>query len=352
MEDIDYIEFYVGDLAETVHFYKTTFNFTPIAYLNHEDRSSILIQHGSIRFVLTTSSDPNSRISNFIHTHGDGVKDIAFLTHDIKSCLASAIQNGNHVISNLSTHGEGSEQIITATIGVFGDMTHTFIQRASTHSQKLPHFIPMHHQPMTTHATFTQIDHLAICVYSKDFSSWIRYYQDAYQFDILHQEYLMTPKSGMNSCALISKNKRIKLVFVTPIHATQPSQITTFLNAFQGPGIQHIAFLTQHIVSAVHALHETELDFLPIPKTYYKLQKNKFIECTYDFELLQKYAILMDKTNDGFLYQIFSKPISQRATLFFEIIERAGCAGFGSNNIKTLFQAIEREELKHEPATV
>lgn len=352
MEHIDYIELYIGNLSEAVQFYQTTFNFTPIAYLNQKDRSSILIQHSAIRFVLTTSNDPNSNISKFIYTHGDGVKDIAFITHNITQCLKSATQNGNQIISNLRTYGESAEQIMTATIQVFGDITHTFIQRKSKRNTLPPHFIPIQNKPITIQHTLTHIDHLAICVHSKDFARWVSYYQNTCQFDVLHQEYIITPKSGMNSCALVSKNKHIKLVFVAPIDSTSPSQITTYLKAFNGPGIQHIAFSTPNIASAVHALSHTNLEFLSIPKTYYEIQKNKFVKCTHDFDLLQKHAILIDKTKDGFLYQIFSKPIGPRATLFFEIIERAGCESFGSNNIKTLFQAIEQEELKYEPATI
>ncbi len=314
MDAIDHIELYVANLKKSLHFYQTHFNFRPIAYLNHKDASSILIQLNAIRLILTAPKHPESEVANFIRIHGDGVKNVAFLT--------------SHYTQNV--------------IQVFGDITHTFIPKTSKQSDLPPHFIPIQNQEDPPKKTaLTHIDHLAICVYPEEFTYWISYYQNKYQFDVLHKEYLVTPQSGMNSCALVSKNKQIKLVFVTPIDANTPSQVTSYLEAFRGPGIQHIAFSTPSIISSVQMLRHTGLEFLAIPKSYYDIQKNNLKTCTYPFELLQGYEILIDKTEEGFLYQVFSKTTTERPTLFFEIIERAGCHSFGSNNIKALFQAIE-----------
>ncbi|MDP3706394.1 MAG: 4-hydroxyphenylpyruvate dioxygenase [Legionellaceae bacterium] len=349
MKKIEHIELYVANLPLALDFYKRTFQCIPLAYLNQNDRSSILIQNGLIRLILTSSSNPASHISQFIRLHGDGVKDIAFLTDSVLGQFELAISNKARPILKPAVYETKTGKILTAMVSAFGDITHTFIQRDTIDSIALPFFhlftdVPDSNQSMM----LGHIDHLAICVNQGDLAYWIEHYKIAYGFNLSHEEYVVTANSGMNSGVVQSPDGLIKLVFTEPVSGIKQSQIEEFLTCFRGEGVQHIAFSTQDILSTSRSLQNAGMHMLSIPDEYYAIQKNKFKQCHYDFNSLREHSILVDKNDTGFLYQAFSKPMSTRPTLFFEIIQRAGCDGFGSNNIKYLFQAMEQEQLKRE----
>ena len=190
------------------------------------------------------------------------------------------------------------------------------------------------------------IDHIAICVNIGDVAYYATQYIDTYGFKQSHEEQVITNHSGMKSKAIQSTNGHIKIVFVEPIAGLKTSQVAAFLQEFGGPGVQHIAFSTNNIVSSVKQLRSSGLETLPIPEEYYNQLHINESDC----QTLRKHSILFDRNEQGCLYQIFSKPVVARATLFFEVIQREGCTGFGSNNIKALFQAIEQEQFKRATA--
>ena len=345
---IDHMELYVADLESAIDFYKTMFNFVPVAYLKQNDQSSMLIQHGLIRLILTSSTCPESPVSQFIHLHGDGVKDIAFLTDNVEAQFELAIKNQAKPILQPMLYETMDQKILKATVSAFGDITHTFIQRDTPDHFSLPFFKALNSIPVTDGAMLQHIDHIAICVNQGDLAYWLKHYQTAYGFHLSHEEYVETEHSGMNSGVVQSPDGLIKIVFAEPIPGKNQSQIEEFLTYFNGNGVQHIAFSTNDILSTSRLLQNAGMQMLSIPDTYYSIQKNKFTDCPYDFNHLSEHSVLVDKNNLGFLYQAFTKPMDIKPTLFFEIIQRDGGDGFGSNNIKTLFRAVEQEQLKRE----
>ncbi|MDP3561618.1 MAG: 4-hydroxyphenylpyruvate dioxygenase [Legionellaceae bacterium] len=345
---IEHIELYVANLPLTLDFYKRTFQCIPLAYLKQNDQSSILIQHGSIRLILTSSSNPLSRISQFIHVHGDGIKDIAFLSDNVVNQFELAIKNKAKPVLEPMVYETMDGKILKATVSTFGDITHTFIQRDLINSVALPFYQQFPKTPDINRSMLGHIDHLAICVKQGDLAYWIEHYKTVYGFHLSHEESVVTEHSGMNSGVVQSADCSIKIVFTEPMPSVKRSQIEEFLTYFRGEGVQHIAFSTQDILSASQSLQTAGMQMLSIPDEYYVIQKNKFKQCHYDFDNLRNHSILVDKNDSGFLYQAFCKPMNIKPTLFFEIIQRAGCDGFGSNNIKTLFQAVEQEQLKRE----
>jgi len=344
MKKIDYIEIYVSDLKHTVDFFHKTLQFVPVAYADEERYSSTLVQQGAIRLVFTAAKDQSGSIAEFVTTHGDGVKDIAFTTDNVEMYYQLALQKGHRAVLPPTTYKVGNEFIFKATVSAIADLTHTFIGRTTEQSSMLPFFNWVNTEQI--HSNLITIDHLAICVPVGDLSYYVNDYVDTYRFKLSHEEHVVTPNSGMKSKAICSENKQIKLVFVEPVDGRLQSQVSQFLSKFGGPGVQHIAFSTPDIISAVRKLRNLGLEMLTIPDEYYEIQKDKFHMSKYVRQLLQENSILFDKNEQGFLYQIFSKPVVERATLFFEIIERVGCKGFGSKNIKALFQAIEQEQVK------
>ena len=348
MKKIEYIELYVANLELALDFYKRIFQCIPLAYLNQNDQSSILIQHGSIRLMLTSSSNPRSLVSQFIHLHGDGVKDIAFHTDSVVDQFELAIKNKAKPVLEPAVYKTTDGEIIKATVSAFGDITHTFIQRDTIDSVTPPCFQELTDIADINPTMLRYIDHLAICVKEGSLAYWVEHYKTAYGFTLSHEEYVVTENSGMNSAVVQSPNGLIKMVFAESVPGRKQSQIEEFLTCFKGEGVQHIAFSTQDILLASSTLQNAGMCMLSIPDEYYVIQKNKFKQCHFDFNSLRELSILVDKNDLGFLYQAFSKPMNTRPTLFFEIIQRAGCDGFGSNNIKTLFQAVEQEQLKRE----
>jgi len=320
-----------------------------MAYSEREDRSSVLIQHGPIRLILTSSKTPLSEVSQFIHLHGDGVKDIAFVTKDVTAQFELAIQKKHQAILAPTTYTINDQIMHIVTVSAFGDITHTFIHRQNENCYSLPFFNSVEQNPVTK-SCFRAIDHLAVCVHKGDLSYWVNNYVETYGFIQSHEEYVVTAHSGMRSKVIQSSNGQIKIVFVEPVEGLKRSQVAEFLNYFGGPGVQHIAFATDDIVSAIKACRSFGLEMLSIPDQYYEAQKNRPHVGAHDLKTLRDYSILFDESDQGFLYQIFSKPEMMRPTLFFEIIQRMGCDGFGSSNINTLFQMMEQEQLNRETA--
>jgi len=351
MEEIDYIEIYVADLSRTLNFYIKQFKFYVIAYSAQQDHFSILIRQGEIYLILTSSQDTASDVWRFTQLHGDGVKDIAFLTNNVEAQFELAVHSGHQPILKPTTYTINNEIISKATVSSFGEITHTFIQRTSKTNPTLP-FFEYIAASKAQKALFHKIDHVAICVNEGELSSWVNNYISTYAFSQVHEEYVITADSGMNSKVIQSANGQIKIVFVEPVNGRLHSQVTEFLKHFNGQGVQHIAFSTQDIISTVKSLRESGLEMLSIPARYYEIQKHKLSISEQILKELQEYSILLDEYEQGFLYQIFSKPINKRPTLFFEIVQRIKYDGFGSDNIKALFQAIEQEQMNRATACI
>jgi 4-hydroxyphenylpyruvate dioxygenase len=354
INQIDYIEFYVGNLFQSCHFYKNAMGFTPIGYkpaqYSAENTTSILMEQNGIRLILTAPLDPFSTVANHIHRHGDGVKDIAFLVNNVEKSFKTAVNSGAKVISPPSM-AEDQHCIITkAIISTFGDTQHSLIERP----MKLKHFLP-YFQPYSNVETpkpfgLQSIDHLAICVEQETLLKWKNFYETAFHFHEFHQEEVHTGNSGMASFALKNspEDHTFSFVLVAPIPGLKKSQVQEFIDSYGTAGVQHLALLSNDILHSVQMLRSNEIPFLPIPGTYYKELSKRVVNLQKDMNQIQALEILVDQDSEGDLYQAFSKTIQTRPTFFIEIIQRLGAKGFGSRNIKKLFEAVELEQMTYD----
>ena len=318
---IEYLEILVWNLPQTVYFYKNAFGFNIIGYGEDAEKKSVLLGQHAVKLLFSTPKNKSCPTYDFLLRHGEGVKDIALSFNDTV---------------NQAT-----------CISLYGSVQHTLMPGHA--ADKLPHITYADNDRDQPQGRLTNIDHLAICVPHGSSDHWRQYYEDSFGFRVTRQEHVMTKTSGMNSQVLESANGEVKFVFVEPAKGdNDQSQVASYLKNNNGPGVQHIAFLTGDIVAAINSYKHNGIEFLNIPDTYYAIQSQNIVDNKIDFRHLKTQQILLDKENNGFLYQAFTKAITSNMTLFLEIIQRDGNFGFGSNNIKTLFQAVEIEQNKHD----
>lgn len=349
LKGIDYIEFYVADSYRTANFYKALLGFNIIAYGGPETglagKKSYVIEQGAIRFIFSSPLDLYSSIHQHVIDHGDGVKDVAFVSNDIETDFKIAIQNGAHsVLSPFEIEDKGLK-IKIATIASFGDTVHTFIQRENTEGWFLPFYRPFESDKCFTDVGLLGIDHIAVALEKGQLNIWKEFYQNAFGLQLTHKEDVYTEYSGMNSLVMSNTTGTIKFPLVEPAQGAKKSQIDSYLDFYGCAGVQHIAFLSSNIIKTAQSLTDNGLQFLDIPTTYYD-DISKVISSQYREKLpiIKDLGILIDMNQKGVLMQIFSKPLQNRSTFFIEIIQRDNREGFGSNNIKALFEAIEREQ--------
>lgn len=344
---IDYVEFLVSNIHHAVHFYRNSLGFKKIAYLGPEtgvhDKISFIMEQGNIRIILTSTVN-NKFILNHINKHGDGVHDIAFVVSNVQIAFEHALKHGAQAVLEPTIFEDKECAIKKATIQAFGDTTHTLIERNSSDLFYLPYYKFLSDEYNLLN-NFHSIDHFAICTHQGTMNDVARFYKNVFLFTEIHNEYVHTGKSGMNSKVVQSPFDGLKITIAEPVNDKCRSQIEDYIHNYGSAGIQHVAFTTENILQTVKHLKNAGVDFLLIPPAYYEMNKDKFTNINEDIHILQKYGILIDSDEKGYLYQIFSKPIQNRATYFFEIIQRRGATGFGSNNIKALFQAMEQEQI-------
>jgi 4-hydroxyphenylpyruvate dioxygenase len=347
---IDYIESYVGNAYQAAHFYRATFGFNIVAYAGLEtgarDRVSFMIEQNDVRLLLTSALSPDSFINDHVRLHGDSVKDIAFAVHDVALAFNQAINNGAVSIMEPTTFEDESGVIIKATIRAVGDTVHSLIQRDGYDGAFLPNYSALPSPLPKTPSRFSIVDHIAISVEAGELDRWIDFYKQVLYMHQSHQEDIATEYSAMNSKVVQSSNGRIKFPMMEPAPGKRKSQIEEYLTFHKGPGVQHIALLCDDIVESVKTLRMNNIEFLSVPEAYYEMLESRLGTINRDIDTLRKENILVDRDGSGLLMQVFTKPIQGRPTLFFELIERQGARGFGGGNIKALFEAIEREQLR------
>lgn len=351
---IDYIEFYVGNLFQACFFYKNALGFTPIAHTENliKNENSILLIQNNIYILLTSALTPYSAVAQHVNEHGDGIKDIALGVENAAFAFDTAIRDGATAILEPITIENNNCKIIKATIATFGDTYHSFIQRFEKTDNFLPSFRLYNHLPKNHGVGLKAIDHVAACIEQGSLLRWKDFYQNILGFHESHHENIHTGKSGMNSYALQATDIKpnFSVVLVEPTNGIKKSQIKEFLDFYKTAGVQHLAFLCDDIVYSIQTLLDNEISFLSIPSTYYDdLSKNLDVTAIpINYEILKKNQILIDRDKNGYLLQKFSKVIQTRPTFFIELIQRFGSKGFGSGNIKALFQAIEKEQMLRE----
>ena len=352
-KEIDYVEFYVGNARQAAHFYRTAFGFTPIAYLGLEtgirDRCSYLLEQGNIRLVVTSSLTPDNEIASHVELHGDGVYDIALQVDDVQTAFKAAIARGAKPILKPTLSESQNGYIAKATVASCEeDLVHSLIERCN-----YPGFLPQyHHLPslMTPRAIgLREIDHMVFNVELGKMDLWSNFYQKVMGFSQAQKftsDEISTKYSALTSKVLQNNTGRIKFPINEPAEGYHKSQIQEYLDFYKGPGVQHMALRTENIIKTVQQLKSNGVEFLTTPDTYYENLHQRIDSLDEKVEVLRKLNILVDRDDEGYLLQIFTKPLVARPTFFIEIIQRKGAQGFGSGNFKALFEAIELEQMQ------
>jgi 4-hydroxyphenylpyruvate dioxygenase len=351
LDGIDHVEFYVGNAFQAAHFFRTTFGFRPVARAGLEtgvrDRLSIALEQGSVRLVLTSGLDPEGPIARHAALHGDGVKDVAFAVKNVEAAFEVAVRRGARAVAEPTVHEDARGQVVRATIGAPGDTVHSLVERRGYEGAFLPGFEPLLDPPATVPTGLTEVDHVAVSMEQGELDRWIDFYKNVLGFHQSHHEMVWTKHSAMNSKVVEDPSGKIKFPIQEPAVNGSKSQVQEYLNFNHGAGAQHVAFLTDDIRATVRAIRDNGIRFLRIPDSYYEVLEARVgvLEPSLMAEL-RDLGILVDSDDDGRLLQIFSEPVTSRPTMFVEMIERQGATGFGSGNIKALFEAVEREQEK------
>jgi 4-hydroxyphenylpyruvate dioxygenase len=350
LQDIDYLEFYVGNACQAMHFYRTMLGFTPIAYAGLEtgrsDQVSYVLRQSKINLIFTTPLHSGNPLAEHVKRHGDDVKDIAFRVKDAKLAYEKAVGRGAQPVMEPTDFEDEHGRVRKATIAVFGDTVHSFIERDSYNGPFFPHYQAVNNLPSVGHVGLAAFDHIAIGLEGGKLDQWVDFYSQALGFHQSHREDVTTEYSAMNSKVVENSTGQIKFPMMEPAAGKRKSQIEEYLNFHQGPGAQHIALMTEDIVKTVGALRDNGIEFLDIPGAYYEALESRVGKIDEDIAALQDLNILVDRDQRGYLMQVFSKPLQTRPTLFVEIIQRKGAQGFGGGNIRALFESVEREQAR------
>lgn len=349
----DYVELYVGNAKQAAHFYKTSMGFQSLAYCgletgNKEFCSYVVVQD-KIRLVLTTPFNPDSHISDHIRRHGDGVKVIALWVDDARKSYEETIQRGAESVMEPTISSDENGEIIKASIKTYGDTIHTFVERKNYKGVFMPGFIKWEseYNPPTMGLKF--IDHMVGNVELGDMNKWANFYANTMGFANLvtfDDKDISTQYTALMSKVMTNGNGRIKFPINEPAKGLKKSQVEEYLDFYGGPGCQHIAVATDDIVHTISEMRSHGVEFLHVPGTYYDTVSKRVGSISEDLETLKSLGIMVDRDEEGYLLQIFTKPVEDRPTLFFEIIQRKGAKSFGRGNFQALFESIEAEQAR------
>ena len=348
----DHVELWVGNAKQAAYFYEGAFGFTRTAYSGPEtgvrDRASYVLEQGDIRLVLTSALREEHDITRHHARHGDGVKDIALGVPDATEAYRQAVQRGARGVSEPTKLEDEHGAVEVAAIATYGDTIHTFVERSGYDGPFLPGFVSVSANGQTRgDAGLTNIDHIVGNVELGRMDQWVEFYERVFGMtNILHfgDEQIHTEYSALMSKVMSDGEGKIKFPINEPAEGKRKSQIEEYLEFYNGAGAQHIALASSDIVATVESLKERGVLFLNTPDTYYEDAPARVGEIEEDYAELRAHKILVDRDEDGYLLQIFTKTAQDRPTLFFEVIERHGARGFGDGNFKALFEAIEREQ--------
>ncbi len=344
---IDYVEFYVGNALQAAHYYQTTLGLVPTAYAGLEtgvrDRTSFLLRREEINFVVTSPLENTGPIADYLAHHGDGVKNIAFQVRDVEQAYYQLLRHGAKPLQEPILSKSATGKIRRATVAVYGDMTHTLVEREGHLETPLPTFQPIAGKCVPD-TYLHEFDHFAIGFQLGQVEDWANFYMRACGFEQLHEENIQTELSAMTSKALQNANGRIKFVLIEPRAGKRMSQIEEFLKYHHGPGVQHVGLHSSNIIGTVNQLKHNGIQFASAPTSYYEMLTERVGQISENLGDLHNANILVDRDELGYLLQIFSLPVQPRPTLFIEIIQRKNARGFGSGNIQALFKALEREQ--------
>lgn len=347
----DYVEFYVGNAKQSAHYYQSVFGFELFAYAGLETgvrkKASYVLKQNKIRIVLTTPLTSNSEISDHIKLHGDGVKVIALWVDDAEKSYYETMKRGAKSYMEPTTQQDEFGEVKLSGICTYGDTVHIFVERKNYKGPFLPGYKSVTSNYKTTNVGLNFIDHIVGNVGWGQMNVWAKFYENVMGFRNLitfDDKDISTEYSALMSKVMSSGNERIKFPINEPAHGKRKSQIEEYLDFYNGAGVQHIAIATDNIINTVSELNKRGIDFLYVPCNYYDTVLERCGKIDEDIKKLKELGILVDRDEDGYLLQIFTKPVEDRPTLFFEIIQRKGSRSFGKGNFKSLFEAIEAEQ--------
>ncbi|MBV6438402.1 MAG: 4-hydroxyphenylpyruvate dioxygenase [Haliscomenobacteraceae bacterium CHB4] len=347
----DYVELYVGNAKQAAHYYKTAFGFQSLAYAGLEtgvrDRTSYVLAQGKIRLVLTTPLTSHSPIAEHIKKHGDGVKVIALWVEDARAAFHETTQRGATPFMEPTVERDGFGEVIRSGIHTYGDAVHIFVERKNYNGVFLPGYEPWLSGYNPTETGLKYIDHMVGNVGWGQMNVWAKFYHEVMGFANLisfDDKDISTEYSALMSKVMTNGNGRIKFPINEPAEGIKKSQIEEFIEFYEGAGCQHIAVATEDIVYTVSEMRKRGVEFLHVPGAYYDTVAERVGVIDENLIRLKELGIMVDRDDEGYLLQIFTRPVEDRPTMFFEIIQRKGAKSFGKGNFKALFESIEEEQ--------
>jgi 4-hydroxyphenylpyruvate dioxygenase len=351
LKGTDHVEFYVGNARQAAYFYRAAFGMALVAYAGPEtglrDRASYVLQQGKVRFVLTTALRSDSPIAEHVARHGDGVRSIALWVDDARQAWLATTARGATSIQEPIVATDDFGTVVTASIAAYGDTIHTFVERTAYTGAFMPGYRAMPEDKTARPVGLLHIDHCVGNVGWNAMNEWVGFYSKVMGFG-LYQHFddadISTEYSALMSKVMANGNGYVKFPINEPAEGKRKSQIEEYLDFYQGPGVQHIALATKDILETVSLLQAQGVEFLTVPHSYYTELQGRVGKIDEDVSELEELGILVDRDNEGYMLQIFTRPVEDRPTVFYEIIQRKGSRSFGKGNFKALFEAIEREQ--------
>ncbi|MBN9389198.1 MAG: 4-hydroxyphenylpyruvate dioxygenase [Chloroflexi bacterium] len=351
IQRIDYVEFYVGNARQAAHYYRSVFGFEIVAYKGLEtgsrDTTSYVLRQNKITFVVTGALSADSEVAEHVKKHGDGVKDIAFLVDDVNKIYETVTARGAKGLLPPEDLQDQYGSVRKAVIGVYGDTTHTFLQRSDYIGPFLPGFQLFESGAVTEPVGLASLDHMVANVGWNEMEPWVEFYRQVMGFTQLasfDDKDISTEYTALMSKVMQNGNGRVKLPINEPAPGTRKSQVEEYLDFYGGPGIQHLALTTGDILHTVEELRKRGVDFIRVPDTYYENLEERVGHIKESLDEIRRLGLLVDRDDEGYLVQIFTRPQTDRPTFFFEIIQRHNARSFGKGNFKALFEAIEADQ--------
>ncbi|MEO6231150.1 MAG: 4-hydroxyphenylpyruvate dioxygenase [Ferruginibacter sp.] len=351
LQGTDYVEFYVGNAKQAAHFYKTAFGFQSLAYAGPEtgmkDKVSYVIRQNKLTFVLTTPLRSGNTMADHIYRHGDGVKHLALKVADATSAWNETVARGAKSYMEPTTLKDEFGELVMSGIHTYGDTIHLFVERQHYNGVFMPGFSKWETVYNPTDTGLLYVDHCVGNVGWNQMDPWVKFYEEVMGFQNIltfDDNDISTEYSALMSKVMSNGNGFVKFPINEPAKGKRKSQVEEYLEFYDGEGVQHVAIATANIVKTVTELQQRGIEFLSIPDSYYENILERIGEIDEDLAPLHRLGILIDRDEEGYLLQIFSKPLQDRPTLFFEIIQRKGARSFGKGNFKALFEALEKEQ--------
>ena len=347
----DHVEIYVGNAKQSAYYFKTAFGFQEVAYAGLEtgvqDRTSYVLQQNKIRLVITSSIVKDSDINRHLNDHGDGVKFVALWVPNATKAFDETTKRGARPYQEPQVIEDSHGKVVTSGIYTYGETVHMFVERNDYDGPFLPGYVARSPKYQPRPVGLKYIDHMVGNVDWGQMNTWVKFYTEVMGFSQIisfDDKDISTEYTALMSKVMSNGNGRIKFPINEPAKGKKRSQIEEYINFYNGAGVQHLALSTDNIINTIHELRDRGVEFLDVPDTYYDDIKNRVGAIDEDMEVLKKYKILVDRDDEGYLLQLFTKPLMDRPTVFIEIIQRKGATSFGKGNFKALFEAIEREQ--------